>query len=581
MKPSTLRQISLLTAGLLLLAAVPLLGQSSDNESQGKFFLGVTGTDARDYLGKVAEYELAEQGVLPMLNAHGTAITRNFYLDFAAINRGDSRDQFYRVDIDAGRVFSTRFLLNNFLHRLDHDPYSNLDTTQASGALLTYATDMAPAHEYHANVSEIQSRNTVRIPTASWLKLQVDYRRLDRDGSRQGSTMGKCYSCHVISQPRPTDETLNEVKASVLAGTERYGIEYAFLYRENKEATAAVDYLYDPAIHPATLVDMFTNRVLYDNTNGPLPGNTVPTIKKTQHYIKAHYNFNDSTGLLGSVSYAEVENRDTGLSTTSQYYSGRFTTRLPHEITLNARFRYDTIDNDDVYVNLVEMTANAGPQAGRTYSQAYPDFGPADFTRQSALNRDDTQFDADILVPLPQRSRLGFTYEYRRTDREYEESGLTEQQRFTVLFRTDARKPLSANIRYRFETADHPFTNYQAAIEPIIQPYPSPGSTPFAGTQYYTLYESRLANLSNQPTNGHDLDVLGTWKPVANAGVTVHYNYKKQKNDELNYSDWSQTYQMIGGDVYYIPEQRVSLTAGVNYTDYKTETLLTEPVWNG
>lgn len=570
-----------LAVGLFALAMPAALGQDSDGQSGGKFLIGVTGTDTDGYLGRVAEYELAQQGVLPLLKAHGSAITKGLYLDFDVINRGSARDQFYRVDLDAGRVFSTRFLINNYIHRLDHDPYANMDTTQRSGHLITYADDLSPAHEYDTTISEIVSKNTIRIPALEWLRVHVDFRRLDREGTRQGSSLAKCYGCHVTTQSRPVDETMNEVKATVEAGTERFGVEYSFLYRQNQEDTNSIYYLYDPAIHPGTLLDVFTNRVLYDNTDGPLPGNSVPGIEKQQHYAKAYYNFNDSTRLLGSISYAEVENQSTGLSATSQFYSGRFTTLLPKEMVLNARIRYGESDNEDAFVDLVELTANAGPQAGRTFAQAYPTFGSADFVRYSSLNREEIEFDADLLVPLPDRNKLGFTYAFRQTNRTHYDLDATERHRFTVLFRSDPRKSLSFNARYRFELSDNPFVNREAAIEPVMQTTPSPGNMPFGGTQYFTLYEARLADLTNQPTRGHDLDVSGTWKPVANAGVTAHYIYRNLTNDELNYSDWSQTYHMIGGNVYYIPEQRVSLTAGITYADYQTETLLVEPVWNG
>ncbi len=578
----TLKRLALLLAvGLIATAASTAMGQASDDDAQGKFLLGITGTDTDGYLGRVAEYELAQQGVLPLLKAHGSATTKGLYLDFDVINRGNARDQFYRLNLEAGRVFTTRFLINNFIHRLDHDPYANMDTTQRSGALISYADDLAPAHEYRNDVSEIVSQNTIRIPALEWLSVHVDYRRLDREGDRQGSSLSKCYGCHVTTQPRPVDETLNEVKATVAASTERFGVEYSFLYRQNQEATDSIYYLYDPAIHPATLLDVFTNRVLYDNTNGPLPGNSVPDIEKKQHYAKAYFNINDSTRLLGSASYAEVENQSTGLSTTSQYYTGRFTTLLPKNMVLNARVRYGESDNEDVYVDLVEMVANAGPQAGRTYAQAYPTFGSADFIRYSSLNREEVDIAADLLVPLPDRNKLGFTYAFHRTDRTHYDLDATDQHRFTVLFRSDPRKPLSVNARYRFEMTDNPFINNQAAIEPVLQPYASPGGVPFGGTQYFTLYEARLANLTNRPTRSHNLDVSATWKPVKNAGVTGHYIYRHLSNDELNYSDWSQTYQMIGGSVYYIPEQRVSFTAGATYADSKTETLLVNPVWNG
>jgi len=563
----------------LLLACSALW--AGDAKTEGKFLLGTTYTDVDGYVGKVGEYELAEQGFLPLVKARLTVLDKDLFLDVVAVHKGDAREQFYQAYFDASRVFKTRFTMNKFQHRLDHDPLLNMDTSQRAGHMMNTADDLAPAHEYRIVYTEYLSETELRHPKAEWLSANIAYRRQEREGAHQGYALNHCQSCHLESMPRPVDEATDEVTASLAVGTPKAGLQYTLVYREFKEHLPNLEYTYERAVHPGTQLDVFTNRVLFDDTNGAIPTNAVPGNKKFSHEVKGYYNPTEKTSLIGALNYAEVENGSTALSAITRSYSGRFSAITLNNTRINARYRYTNIDNAATYVDLVENTAVAGPQRGLTYQQAYPSFGPADFVRYSALSRENSDFDLEFLVPFANRSRLGITYNYQNIQRDTFEVSETEKHKFDIFYRTDPRKNLNGTIRYKMELVSDPFANHQAAIEPVMQPTPSPGAAPFVATQYFELYDARMATLTNQPTQTYEIDGLGTWKPAEKFGFTVHYNYKDSDNDALDYSDWSQTVQTVSGDLWFTPEERFTLTAGIMYTDYKSETLFVLPVWNG
>jgi len=481
---------------------------------------------------------------------------------------------------DAARIFKTDFEFNRFQHRLDHDPLANLDAGQLPH-LAAWGTDLAPGHEYRITYTDIHSKSELNIPDASWLKFRVEFRRETRDGAHQGFALSKCSSCHVNSMARPVDEATNTIKGSVIVDTGKFGAEYSFLYRSSTEDEKSVLNLYDSAIHPVLLADVFTNRVLYDDTNGPLPTNYEPDTSKRQHTFKLHYNFDENTKLAGAAIYSDEKNDDADLHVYSRNYSARFSRIFKNNISFNTRFRYSNIDNVSTYVHLVEQPAVAGPQAGMTYTDAYPEFGTADFVRFSALSRQTYYFDADATIPFANRDRLMLMYNYKGIDRDYFSGDTTKKHTFPTAFRTNPMKPFSARIRYRFQKTSDPFTNFKAAIAPALQPQPTPGGSPFIGTQYWVIYENRQANLTNQPTISHDLNFMGTWKSKSSLGINFNYNYKYQKNDDLNFSDWSQTIHILGANIWYNPAERVMFNAGVNYNHYKTEALFSQPVWDG
>jgi|GEM_PF-1175216 len=568
---------------LLLMVAGPVLA-ASDTKTEGEIAVGPRFTDVDGKKDRVAEYDIADDGAhgdagfLPAGWAHMTVMSKKLFLELSAAHTGNSKQQAYRVYLDAARVFKTEFAYNRFPHRLDHDPLFNLDASQVPVKVI--GDDLAPAHDYRIAYTNIVSRSEIRIPEADWLKFQFTYRRDERDGAMQGFHISHCATCHVVSLPHEVEENTNHITGTVAMDNGTFGASYTIYYRDTEQGNPALFRTYDLAIHPGLLTDVFTNRTFYDQRNGELPVHQLGQGSKVSHTGKAHYNFNDRSSVAGAIIYSVADSDYTGLEMTSKYYSGRFTTMFQRNIVFNARIRYTDLENDVTFVDLPQRPGVAGPHAGITYSQAYPDFGDTSFTRFSSLDRNNTDLELDLKIPW-QRHRFTFEYAFRNIDREYYGNDATKKHQFTAAFRSDPRRSFAGHIIYKAEFSENPFVNFQAAIAPALQPFPTVPESPFPGVQYYEIYEARQANLSNQPTDIHNIDLAGSWKPRNDVGIHFSYNYRDSKNDDLNYSDWSQSIHHFNANLWYVPEEHVSLTAGFNYSQYKSETLFTQPVWNG
>jgi len=216
--------IALVVAAL----AAPLLAQGGATRTEGKFVIGITGDDLDRYIGRAAEYEIADQGVRPWVKAYLELLKRDLYLEMVAAHSGNPDDQFYRVHVNAARVWDSQFTYRRFLHRLDHDPLANIDTTQVAGHLYTYADDLAPAHDYRITYSEIAFLNEFRSPQAEWLSLRFDYNRQQREGAHQSTQLNHCSSCHVTGQVRPVDEAQDDFQFGIAVDTAKAGGSYTF-----------------------------------------------------------------------------------------------------------------------------------------------------------------------------------------------------------------------------------------------------------------------------------------------------------------------------------------------------------------
>jgi len=563
---------------MVIMIGMFLYGKDKDKAVvKGDVYIGFNAANIDDYIGKIAEYSVAKDGVLPYVSMHLNVFARNYYFDVKGENEGRSNGQKYSMIFDAGRIFTDEFSYKKFLHRLDHDPLTNLDAKE--GDIMVWSTDLAPGHEYRINYTEFENKAVLRSSNVEWLKLVANVRYENRKGAHQGMTLSKCFSCHITSMTRPVDETLTEVEPGIVIDKGKFGAEYHFLYRESSEDENYLTFTYLRAYHPLSHADIFYNRVSYDERDGALPVFEEPEIRKYKHTFKIRYDFNEDNRVSGAAIYSKIKNEDENLEITGRYYSARYTGVIKGVATLNMRFRYENIDNDDVFVDIKENEAVAGPQAGMTFSEAYPDFGEADFIRRSSLSREDTIFQADLSAPFGDGYFVRFGYEYKDIDRDYYGNDSTTHNKFSVYFRTDPRKSFYGRIRFKADFIDNPFTNYKAAIEEILGA--TPASNPFAAVQYWQLYDSRKANLTNQPSKVYDIDMRGTYKPREDVGMTLHYNYIYRDNDDLNYSEWEDKNHILGFDIYYIPNEKTVLSAGINYYTHKTNTLFTYPYFYG
>jgi hypothetical protein len=558
----------------------------SQNVVQGYVTVGGMGMENADYRGRISEYTTANQGGRGGVGLGLWGFSGKVFYDLLASVQGDQRDQKHSFLLDARRYFRTEIRYTSLPHRLDHDPLDGLDA--GKGAIIVRHDDVNAGDLYAIMRGELEVSSKFLIPRLPGVQLRVGYRDERRIGHAQARTISKCSNCHITAVSREVNQFTRDVTAGATVRIKRVSVDYAYLNRDFRERAPTPTLTYDDPVQPATLARIFDNRIQFGLSSGPQPFNQIPELRRESHTIRARLELPRDAALnLGFVK-ALAENEDVGLGTDSKVWSARLSVPVTRRLFLTARFRQMQVESEGIFINVVEPAAVAGPQLGRTYAQAYPSFGTADFMRNSAESRRPTtaEFEASFLAARRTTLRFGYTWEQIRRDHAAEFDMPYDSQRNTFTFSLNSRsndRKWTLRTRYTFESTDDPFALLRAAYTPAIQPTPSPGTppSPLLGTQYYTLYRARQANLSNQPSRTHWGEQTVTWTPTSHFSLNAHLRVRSMANDQLNMSDWNQLAITPGTEAWFAPHPRFSLMAGYYYHRERGDTWLVVPVFDG
>lgn len=204
--------------------------------------------------------------------------------------------------------------------------------------------------------------------------------------------MSKCATCHIVAKSRPVDNFNRNAQFGGNLKVWKGSINYSYTKTDFKERGETPTNIYHSALHPYLAVDNFTSRIQYDPDNGSLPFDQIPNTRKGTHLVKGSVSVSESTTFNANYLNSEIENLFTNLSSKADAFAWGLSTRLGENIYLNARLNYRNIESDSIFVDVVELRDNAGPNKGKTYTEAYPDFGSPDYLRESVLAREVWEF---------------------------------------------------------------------------------------------------------------------------------------------------------------------------------------------
>jgi hypothetical protein len=561
-----MRLILNVTLSLVLVAALSgrVLAQAPQPKTEGIVTAGALVGSNDGNQNRLNEYEVAKDGTLPQFGAQLWGNNGSFTYDLLANYGGDNRDQKYGAYFAAfGGRLKASVSFDRFLHRLDHDP---LDYMEAGvGNFVVRSTDHDPGTAYSTANGLLNT--DVSIAATKNVEFFVSHKMVMRDGVHQGLTMSHCANCHVESYGRKLDQTTNTLAAGARVNAGRFTMDYTFENRRFEENAPTPTKVYDNAIHPVTLADVFLSRVQYDDGNGPLTFDLFPTFTKQTSTVRAAYALPGDGAVSGNFTHASSTNDYSDFGSTFTGGHARVTIPLGKRAYLKGLFRKYEIETESVFVDVIEPVAPAGPAAGLTYAQQYPGMLPLDYNTESAASRTPTEMALELAIRPGKRSSINLGYEYEEIARE----SFHVEKSTTNLFKASAywRPDKTLNLRARYEQAmtSDPFANIHAAKPAALQLVPTPGGLPFGpqSLQYFEMYNSRMANLSSSPTDTLFLEGTATWSPSQHVTVSGHYRYRDQKNDELNYSTWGHAMHMPGVDIYIAPTPRVTLAAGWGY----------------
>ncbi len=557
--------LALVSAGGALAQTAPPAAPAPPAEGtspfEGVVRLGAAAVATEDNTTRVGEYlplrDVAKVGAELWGERDGVRF------DAFAYGGGDSRDQDYRADLDIRRLVKAHVAFKRFNHRLDHDPLTPYMDASSSlgGTFVAVSTNTDPTAGYSVGVGEFTSRVELKTPTKVPVTFFLGHNRQTRDGSRQVMTIAHCSSCHTYAFTRGVDELTRETIAGAMLDAGRLSVGYEYENSTFEDGAADILHQYNNAIHPATLQDIFLNRVQYDDADGLLPIATTPGISKQMHTLRASVHLPGDASLWGLYAQSTQRNDDTRLEVDYRGFSGRLVVPFKNRFTLKADMRRYAIDADDVFVQVVDTVAPAGLLAGKTYEQAYPDVGELSFTRRSELSRTPTEFTLELAAQPARRTFLRAGYSWNQVERDHFDVEKTTTQTFYLTGRSAIGKKAHARMRF----------------------FPSPGTppSPLTGMQYFTMYRSRQGALTAFPTSSLRLDGSVTLTPNERMAMTVHYNFRDAENDELNYSTWGRTAHTPGVDVFISPGDHWTLSAGYMYYRERLETLFSTLAFGG
>jgi hypothetical protein len=550
-----------------------------ESHSNGALFIGGYHNTNDGSLAKTGEYNVLPDGALPSLS--GTVWGnggRNFYLIEGKF-KGDSADQRYYFDADLGRRVELQAGYRALPHRLIHDPLSYLDASVSN--FVIRHDDEDPDAEFDLKYADLDASASIRVPGAEALSFNVGYHRLTRDGVHQGITASKCSNCHVSGKVVPMDQATDDVNIGALLELTNVSLEYAFRHRSFSERADTLTHTFDDPLHPASLAPVFGNRISYWSTDGEQPILQVPDKTKQSHMLKVTGRLPQKLSVQGVFNYIDLTNDTTGVGSKSKGLKGRVALPIMSKATLSATVRYYTVDVDDIFVDIKEPVSLAGPTAGQTYAEFYPDFGSPDFLRRSVRSRSPLNFDLAFAWRPLKGTNLLVGYEREQLERDHFEVEETTSDLIKVNLRSRFVKGVQFRFRWEEAWIDDPFTGIHAAIPAVVQPGPSPGALPFYGLQYYGMYDARQANLTSFADRKRLVDPRLTWSPNARTSFTFNYRYRDLSNSSLNFSDWSRTMHSPSFSFWYAASNYLQITTGYNYLQDKASTLLTVLAFDG
>ena len=524
-------------------------------------------------------------------------------------------EQEYKGHIDLGRILQIHGGYQEFWHRLGQDELLNMEAQSigvSQGALLWHTYEYAPGfgtdntgsgsmsnntnslvpdHEFGISRSEFEATGKIKFPTIPGLTIGVHQRSERREGNQQVMSMTKCGSCHIVAHDKDIDESTTDIKPFIQYDMGKLSLEYSYLNRKFDSSGNPVTHHYDDPINPLNAASNLGGQLNYSDVD--LEISKTPDTRKEVHSVKAKYDVSSDQSVYAGYVYANMENNDVAEASASadgvtysessletDYNAGMLTwhNRFSKSLMMNATIRYQTIDADDVYIDLPDT-----------------DFGldlhsPYDYTRESDEDRDILTLKADLRYRLNKDITLRGGLEYTDEDRDNTEF-LVSKDTSTYKAKLGTSWRLAKGLRlkadYKFTYVDDPYT-FENSV------YPDDGScatgngvcgvpaAPSGGGIYSTyVYGERALNTSATPEYEHDIKVKANWNIAANADLAAYLRYTYGDNDsDINY-DYEDEVVDAGLDLTFSPMQNMTASLGYNYYLHETDSAFYIPYYHG
>jgi hypothetical protein len=485
------------------------------------------------------------------------------------------------LDFDIKRVVRSHNSYNKFVHRLGHDPMSNLEATSFNGKVVWH-TDLDPDQEYGMDFSVFESRTELQLPNFRAVTLGVEFREQQRKGHAQAFTTSHCDNCHIYSQTHALDEKTSDGIIDAKVAWKGGYVKGEFTSRSLKYGTSSVPVQFDDALHPELQVPVFDNRLQYDSDVGVIPADMWPDADKNKTRLDLVLNNIGGFAITANGVWSKTENDYTNLQSDYKGYILSAAKGWKSGWRLRWRGHAYSLDNDDVFVDVNDRPSIAGPHAGQTYEDVYGiNF---DHTRKSALNRDAFESKADVSKRFGRKAgTLRFTWNYDTIDRQNFAVLPGEYKTTTNLvgasWRARPAKGWNFEANLKYANVDNAFTLINGACSTLVSgSYPNPWNpeTP----QYTEFHDARIAETTASASSWGRAD-LRLGYTTGRTTVFGKYIYYDGDNSDGNLTDWSKTNNTALLTVWSAPTENFNLYATYTWMDSDQNHPVCIPIFDG
>ncbi len=630
--------IAVLLAFLLVFSVRPV--KADDGAEKPKGSISVLGryVDDDDSMTEIGEYEERWSGVESEVNFdYKTFKFEGFFKD--------DDDWGGKFRFDAKRIFQMKGDVNRMFHYMGHEvpfpegypnytdgfnlessPWVYDDVVANEGGSLNYTTnagsgtgaghkavqftDLNVGKDYYMRITRYATSGTFHVPTLPGLKLFYDFHRYEKSGHRQEYYMGgKCATCHIYTYGREIDERTNTFKAGFRLTRRLWGLEYYHEWKDFEDDAKPHNFYPDPVHHPQMGVNPFKGEVLYDENN-LLSANTTPDVEKGTHvvkfylkglplysklvmsyvhsHIKSEHDDDAFPDLMSSGGNYDEERED--LTPNFDAFFISLTSRPLRNLTVNARYRYYSIDADNTDVTLSPVDPSAvWPLCKKLGSDPYPYGDPGHYTYKSdyVLDRDVNEFRFALSYIFSRKYTLSFGWEREDIDRDskqmnsqnpldpsfpdapYTESyDDTTTDSFFVNLNGRPFEKLSFKFSFRYDNTDDPFEFEKAKC-------PSDGSIPCT---YDTWQYLRRLVGSADPEDSYTWKLSLNFTPTKSLILGFNGRYSDQDNDD---ADWDKDILSLGANLNFQPTEKLTFNLGYEYQKIETKTPAVVPIFDG
>jgi hypothetical protein len=526
--------------------------------------LGAYNASADDSPDMAAEYYDTESG--PTVNA--TVSTHQGWgsLYFLGAYQS-SKTHEGELTFDIKRTVRSHNTYQKFIHRLGHDPMTNMEATSFNGKVV-WTTDLDPDQEYGFDYSDFQSRTEFQFASIRALTLGAEFRDQKRTGHKQAFTTSHCDNCHIYSQSHRMDEETTDATIDAKVAWKGGYAKAAFTSRKLSHGTSMLPFTFDDALHPELQVPVFDNRLQYDSAEGDIGADLWPDISKDKTRLELVFHDVAGFSINANGVWTKTQNDYTNLQSD---YKG-YVVSAAKGWKSGWRFRWRgnaySIDNDDVFIDVNDRVSIAGPHAGQTYEDVYG--RNFDHWRYSALNRDGFESRADVSKRFGRKAgTLRFTWNYDTIERENYEVLPGEFTTTTNLLGASWRaRPargwnFDANIKYA--KVDNAFMLIDGTCSTLVsQQYPNPWNpeTP----QYTDFHEARIAETTASASSWGSAD-LRLGYTTGKTTIFGKYIYYDGDNNDGDLTDWSRTSNTALVTVWSAPTEHFNWYATYSMMD--------------